>query len=107
MRLVCDSQSAGHHVHRSTALVLGIERLEYAQSDLLLRVCLRLAFEPQSPTYPLLLVEHETVEQAYPALLAYTVRTPYDDACEWIWRGSFAVPPELAGGPRTHFALRL
>jgi murein DD-endopeptidase MepM/ murein hydrolase activator NlpD len=94
-------------VHRSGALVLGIERFAYVQSDLLLRVCLRLAFEPQSPTHPLLLVERAAVEHAYPALLACTARTPYDDACEWTWRGSFAVAPELAGDSRTQFALRL
>ncbi len=94
-------------MHRPHDFVLGLERFDYAQSDLLLRVCLRLAFEPRSPTHPLLLVERDAVEQVYPALVAYTARTPYDDACEWTWRGSFAVPPEVAGDPRTQFALRL
>jgi Transglycosylase SLT domain len=83
-----------------------VERFEYAAADLL-RLSLRVSVELPGPTHPMLLVEREAVEHTYPSLLAYTGRVPTNDAGDWMWRGAFAVPPELANDARALFVARL
>jgi murein DD-endopeptidase MepM/ murein hydrolase activator NlpD len=87
--------------------VIAVERFEYAPADLLLRLSVRLAVELPSPARPLLFVEREAVEHAYPPLLACTGRAPLEDPEEWLWRGAFALPPDLACDPGALFAVRL
>ena len=72
MRRASNPDGAGRRALGPEALVLGIERLEYSYSELMLRLCLRLAFEPPTPAHPMLLVRREAVVHSYPALLAYT-----------------------------------
>jgi murein DD-endopeptidase MepM/ murein hydrolase activator NlpD len=87
--------------------VIAVERFEYAPADLLLRLSVRLAVELPSPARPLLFVERAAIEHAYPPLLACTGRAPLKDPEEWLWRGAFAVPPDLASDPGALFAVRL
>ena len=54
-----------------------------------------------------MLVEREAVAHAYLPLLACVCRAPSSDAAEWLWRGAFPVPPDLACDPRALFAVRL
>jgi hypothetical protein len=104
LRAVDSSKAAG--------TVIAVERCEYVTADLLLRLSVRVPFELPSAR-PLLLVEREAVEHAYTPLLACTSRAPLKDpdvlknAHEWLWRGAFPVPPDLACGLSALFALRL
>jgi membrane-bound lytic murein transglycosylase B len=90
--------------------VIAVERCEYVTADLLLRLSVRVPFEHERP---LLLVEREAVEHSYTPLLACTSRAPLkapgvlNDAHEWMWRGAFPVPPDLACDLGALFALRL
>jgi soluble lytic murein transglycosylase-like protein len=84
-----------------------VERFEYLSSDLLLRLSVRLSLEPAGDAPPMLFVEREAVDHAYPPLLSCTARTPLKEPGEWLWRGAFAVPPDLALDPDALFALRL
>jgi membrane-bound lytic murein transglycosylase B len=86
--------------------VIAVERCEYVTGDLLLRLSVRVPFELRSER-PLLLVERQAVEHAYSPLLACTGRVPLSDSGEWMWRGAFPVPPDLACNPRALFTLRL
>jgi murein DD-endopeptidase MepM/ murein hydrolase activator NlpD len=107
MRRVHDPDGAASRARRPDVRVHGIDRCEYSQSQLMLRLCLRLAFEPPSPAHPTLLVEHDAGERAYPALVARTARRPLNDRGEWSWRGSFSVPSELFSGSPVQFSLRM
>jgi membrane-bound lytic murein transglycosylase B len=104
LRAVDSSKAAG--------AVIAVERFEYVTADLLLRLSVRVPFELHSGR-PLLLVERQAVEHAYSPLLACTSRAPLKDtgllkdADEWLWRGAFPVPPDLACDPRALFTLRL
>jgi membrane-bound lytic murein transglycosylase B len=89
---------------RAAGAVIAVERCEYVTADLLLRLSVRVPFEHACP---LLLVEREAVEHAYSPLLACTGRVPLSDSGEWMWRGAFPVPPDLACNPRALFTLRL
>jgi membrane-bound lytic murein transglycosylase B len=84
-----------------------VERFEYAPADLVLRLWLRLSFELPGDAHPKLLIERAAVEHCHEPLLASISRAPLVQAIEWRWRGSFAVPPELASDPRALFALSL
>ncbi len=84
-----------------------VERFEYLSSDLLLRLSVRLSLEPAGDALPMLFVEREAVDHAYPPLLSCTARTPLKEPGEWLWRGAFAVPQDLACDPDALFALRL
>ncbi len=86
--------------------VIAVERFEYVTADLLLRLSVRVPFELPSAR-PLLLVERQAVEHAYSPLLACTGGVPLSDSGEWMWRGAFPIPPDLACDPRALFALRL
>jgi membrane-bound lytic murein transglycosylase B len=98
LRAVDSSKAAG--------TVIAVERCEYVTADLLLRLSVRVPFELPSAR-PLLLVEREAVEHSYTPLLSCAARAPLKDAEEWMWRGAFAVPPDLACDPHALFALRL
>jgi membrane-bound lytic murein transglycosylase B len=91
---------------RAAGGVIAVERCEYVTGDLLLRLSVRVPFELRSER-PLLLVERQAVEHAYSPLLACTGRVPLSDSGEWMWRGAFPVPPDLACNPRALFTLRL
>jgi hypothetical protein len=90
-----------------------VERFEYVQADLLLRLSIRLSIELPADTWPVLLVEREAVELNYAPILGCTARAPIDDGAslsetgDWRWRGAFALPPELACDDSVLFALRL
>jgi membrane-bound lytic murein transglycosylase B len=96
----------------ATEAVIAVERCEYVTADLLLRLSVRVPFELPGGR-PLLLVEREAVEHSYTPLLACTSRAPLkapgvlNDAHEWLWRGAFPVPPDLACDLSALFALRL
>jgi membrane-bound lytic murein transglycosylase B len=89
---------------KAAEAVIAVERCEYVTADLLLRLSVRVPFEHERP---LLLVERDAVEHAYSPLLACTGRVPLSDSGEWMWRGAFPVPPDLACNPRALFTLRL
>jgi membrane-bound lytic murein transglycosylase B len=84
-----------------------VERFEHAPAELLLRLSLRVSMELPSAARPLLLIERDAIEHAYQPLVACTGRAQVKDGDEWLWRGSFAVPPDLACDRRALFALRL
>jgi membrane-bound lytic murein transglycosylase B len=84
-----------------------VERFEYAPAELLLRLSVRLSVEPPGPARPLLLVECAAIERAYQPLLSCTGRAQMESADEWLWRGAFAVPPDIACDRGTLFSLRL
>jgi membrane-bound lytic murein transglycosylase B len=84
-----------------------LERCEYLPTDLLLRLSVHLSVELASADRPLLFVERDAVEHAYTPLLSSTRRAPVENAGAWLWRGAFAVPPDLACDPDALFALRL
>jgi soluble lytic murein transglycosylase-like protein len=84
-----------------------LERFEYLSTELLLRLSVRLSLELADGDSPLLFVGRDATEQAYKPLLSSTRRAPGQDAGEWLWRGAFAVPPDLACDPGASFVLRL
>ena len=90
-----------------------VERFEYVQADLLLRLSIRLSIELPADTWPVLILEHEAVELNYAPILGCTGRAPIGDGAslsdtgDWRWRGAFALPPELACDDLALFSLRL
>jgi soluble lytic murein transglycosylase-like protein len=90
-----------------------VERIEYACAELLLRLAVHVSVEPLATSAPTLLVERGEVELCYSPILACTTRTPHVDALcfnddgDWRWRGTFAVPLDVAGDRSAEFALRL
>ena len=90
-----------------------VERFEYVQADLLLRLSIRLSIELPADTWPVLIVEREAVELNYAPMLGCTGRAPIGDGAslsdtgDWRWRGAFALPPELACDDLALFSLRL
>jgi membrane-bound lytic murein transglycosylase B len=84
-----------------------VERFEHAPAELLLRLSLRVSMELPGAARPLLFVQRDAIEHAYQPLVACTGRGQMKDGDEWLWRGSFAVPPDLASDRRALFALRL
>jgi murein DD-endopeptidase MepM/ murein hydrolase activator NlpD len=83
-----------------------VERFDYAPADMLLRLSLRLSFEP-ARTRPMLLIEHDGVDYGYEPLVCCTGSAPRGRPDEVPWRGAFCVPPEIASGSRAFFALSL
>jgi membrane-bound lytic murein transglycosylase B len=87
--------------------VIRVERFEYASAELLLRLSVRLSRELPSPASPTLFVRREAVEHEYSPLLACTGRAPLKDAEEWLWRGAFAIPPDVIADPLALYAVQL
>src|ERR1700719_1888870 len=87
--------------------VIRVERFEYAPADLLLRLSVRLSLELPCPASPTLFVRRKAVEHEYSPLLACTGRAPLKDAEEWLWRGAFAVPPDVIADPLALYAVQL
>ncbi|MCW3056072.1 MAG: Lytic transglycosylase catalytic [Solirubrobacterales bacterium] len=83
-----------------------VERFEYSSADLLLRLSIRISLELQSPR-PMLFIEREGLEHGYTPLVSCTCNAPPTDPQEWLWRGAFPVPLDLASGPRGSFVLSL
>jgi murein DD-endopeptidase MepM/ murein hydrolase activator NlpD len=83
-----------------------VERFEYAPTELLLRLSLRVSRQPQS-TSAMLFIERDGLEHAYTPLVSYTGGAARPDAQEWLWRGAFAVPLDLASPPPSSFVLSL
>jgi murein DD-endopeptidase MepM/ murein hydrolase activator NlpD len=54
---------------------------------------------------PSLLLQRGTYELLYPPRLVSRSRGPGRDSVEWLWRGLFATPPELASDPGWSFHL--
>jgi murein DD-endopeptidase MepM/ murein hydrolase activator NlpD len=84
-----------------------VERFEYAPADLLLRLSVRISLELPDPARAVLFIEREAIEHVYAPLLACTGRPQLDRTGETLWRGAFAVPPDLACDPGALFAVRL
>jgi murein DD-endopeptidase MepM/ murein hydrolase activator NlpD len=83
-----------------------VERFEYSSADLLLRLSIRISLELQSPR-PMLFIEREGLEHGYTPLVSCTCNAPRTDPQEWLWRGAFPVPLDLASGARGSFVLSL
>jgi murein DD-endopeptidase MepM/ murein hydrolase activator NlpD len=83
-----------------------VERFEYAPSELVLRLSLRVSHELQR-TCPMLFIEREGLEHAYTPLVSCTAGAAQADREESLWRGAFAVPLDLASAPRGSFVLSL
>jgi murein DD-endopeptidase MepM/ murein hydrolase activator NlpD len=83
-----------------------VERFEYAPTELLLRLSLRVSRPPQG-TSPMLFIARDGLEHAYTPLVSYTSNAAPTDADDWLWRGAFAVPVEIASPPEGSFVLSL
>lgn len=86
-----------------------IERFDYLsrhRSPALLSLAVRMPDELPGQARPLLIVEHEAVEQLFSPRLSSTSSFPSGGPGDWLWRGVFAVPSQLLNHPQTAFAVR-
>jgi hypothetical protein len=85
-----------------------VQSFGYSESDLLLRLSLRVSAPLPSSPSPLLYVEHDSVEHAIEPMLACTGLVPFaDDRGLLLWKGVFPAPCRLAGDPFASYELRL
>ncbi|MEA2201702.1 MAG: hypothetical protein QOI89_2298 [Solirubrobacteraceae bacterium] len=83
-----------------------VDRFEYAPCDLLLRLAMHISLELPSSA-PVLFAGSGGREHAFMPLVYCTGGLPTHEPDGSSWRGSFAVPSDLASDPRAWFALKL
>ncbi len=91
---------------RAQHLRFHVERCEYVSSEELLRLWVRVPIDLAGTAAPMLVLERDAVAQLHPPLISCTPRRSPGAADEWLWRGVFALSPELARDASTRFLLR-
>src|SRR6476619_2262818 len=83
-----------------------VERFEYAPTELLLRLSLRVSQQLRR-TSPMLFIERDGLEHAYTPLVSCVGAAPATAGDGWLWQGAFAVALDLESAPRGSFVLSL